>query len=354
LRLMCLSEGFAVDISAVNSILAKNEGVVSASILDLQYWCLSGMRSLRKKTEETKLFPPEVVAAEEDGLDTSCRDPQAEQGGEDVVAKLLSVTHDQLNETPSKVVVPADDCLQALLPSEKREEIKDGAQLVQWLPLPRVAKAAPDSKKKYVAKAAEPFDFFKSPRKRKKEEEEKAAADSAPPTRVERSRAEAKNARLALDAIHSCIDFDHLAGPEMRYARRLSLIAAKNSLKSLKQDLDELQIPSISCEAEEPSLSDLLGERFRERTTREVADGVEAGKKALAAASPENYVVSTSSWLETLPALRQMARYEADRKATAEAGGGKKSRSGRFLHYFNQNDIYLEDSEIGVLRDTLL
>ena len=63
-------------------------------------------------------------------------------------------------------------------------------------------------------------------------------------------------------------------------------------------------------------------------------------------ASPQAHV------LDLVPVLRGMARTEEMRRAGR--GEGKRSRSGRFLHYFEAHDIYLQPATVIEMCNTFL
>ena len=63
-------------------------------------------------------------------------------------------------------------------------------------------------------------------------------------------------------------------------------------------------------------------------------------------ASPQAHV------LDLMPVLRGMARTEEMRRVGR--GEGKRSRSGRFLHYFEAHDIYLQPATVIEMCNTFL
>lgn len=121
-------------------------------------------------------------------------------------------------------------------------------------------------------------------------------------------------------------------------AQCMAVTAARKAVAELTKGVPEEDLSNLRLAPTHGEGEFIVADEKRS----EAADGVcsEVLNKVL----PEMTVSPRAHVLDLMPALRGMARTEEMRKAGK--GEGKRSRSGRFLHYFEGHDIYLQPATV--------
>ena len=143
-------------------------------------------------------------------------------------------------------------------------------------------------------------------------------------------------------------EYDQLGLEMGATAQFLAVSAARKAASELTENASEAEAASLGIEgidAEQELVvkksGSATGDRSRGGVCSEVLNSV-----------LEMTVNPQPQVLDVMPVLRGMARTEEMRRAGK--GGGKRSRSGRFLHYFEAQEIYLKPTTVIEMCNTFL
>ncbi len=402
LQLMCLSEGFPVDTTALECLLSRRRGRVAPAMLDLQFWALSGPSVAELALEEDE--EEDIVARKRTIKPLNDDDSQHEEAAvKDSLLELVGLSNKQLKESV-RPVRPFDACVSDLLGIDGSRTdfgsadfmaklFGDGADsrelcessLVPLLPFKKEARTIV-ARKRFLAgveakkfKRIAAFDFLqqssesdgetdRNDNEDKKESDDQSKSEGGSKTR---SKNEIRNILGSLDAIMACTEVrSKLHSPRIEHqcdnleemileSRLMALNSASNKVQSLLES-DHAGSGSeltVTVSEDEVSSGSLVGAYRALRRCREEDDG-RAGADQMAMKTAMSAVLDLGSQLapryhlkDTLPALRSMVRSEEVRRASGDC---KKSRSGRFLNYLECEEIYLEGPCVKSLCDTLL
>ncbi len=386
LQLLCLAEGFPVDHVAITGLVTRNGGMVSKSILELQFWAMSGtlLQSLEAPAESCN---PDCVDQPELCMDSTLDDSkqEIEESQTSSLAALMSVS--PASGSTFRPVRPMKDCLLGIMGVDTDERVdqegvsefarrlcKDGyasiveEKYLERLPFLRCQKnqhgggnTAEKRFKRIIAFGGEEGEG----------EEEGCAQVSEEKIRPYLERIEtdkrlkvARNARLGLEAIsfvaEAISDFTSTPRSDPWWAD-VNHGAPGHPLDSVRNEVfPDIQLQSFHQSSKEISrLLDGDGQVGDELSLpSEEANGVKGDfftSSLTKSVVPSSYVHDTLNGalgdvttapschaVDTLAVLRGMARTEQRRRKS----GGKKSRSGRFLHYFDLQEIHFEEASL--------
>ena len=141
-------------------------------------------------------------------------------------------------------------------------------------------------------------------------------------------------------AAPSELDRDSLSLEIGATAQCMAVAAARKAVAELTKGVPEADLSNLRLAPTHAEGEFVVADEKRSEAA--AVDGVcsEVLNKAL----PEMTVSPQAHVLDLMPALRGMARTEEMRRAGR--GEGKRSRSGRFLHYFEGRDIYLQPATV--------
>ncbi len=403
LQLLCLVEGCPLDSRAVECVLARNAGNVSKSILDLQYWALSSPPveevSDTEEDEEEPLVRHKKAAGKVPLTDEDDAVTGDAEGKVDRLGTLMSLSKKSLELSPARPVRPFQRCMVTFLGSQQdcwgfgstlflRRLFDDcpldrslfESNILSLLPfhrraLPEVSRkrfVPSDGECRKVKRVAACSDFLEP-------SSDEEAGEGAPPvgqaqedSQRRPTREELRNAEFGLAEMVKCAEArsrfclasqedDSLMNDLSFEAQIRTLDRCSKAVRNLVakgQVGDELtvstDVETVSSSDEITASSSLLAAY---RALRDSPGGGGGGEKGLewkaleAALETPTTLAPTPHLTETLPTLRSMARAEEVRRASGE---DKKSRSGRFLHYLEMQEIYLEPACLQALCDAFL
>ena len=144
--------------------------------------------------------------------------------------------------------------------------------------------------------------------------------------------------KQAVKVAHSELDGNPLSLEIGATAQCMAVTAARKAVAELTKGVPEADLSNLRLAPTHGEGEFVVADEKRS----EAADSVcsEVLNKVL----PEMTVSPQAHVLDLMPALRGMARTEEMRRAGR--GEGKRSRSGRFLHYFEGHDIYLQPATV--------
>ena len=131
-------------------------------------------------------------------------------------------------------------------------------------------------------------------------------------------------------------------GEEDNLAREISAFVQSASLVQAHDAIGALKLCAVGEELSIPGESTV---NYGGSSTNKDNDGGsgQIDQEALNACLPDLTVNPQPLILDLLPNLRNIARTEEVRRA---GGGVKKSRSGRFLHYLEQQEIFIKPTTL--------
>ena len=407
LQLLCLVEGCPADARAVECVLARNGGDESRTMLELQYWTISSpsIEEVLLRNEEDDVVAQKKVGGGrmplEDEDDSEGGGAASSEKAADSLAKLMSLSAKCLSNASPNPVRPLFGCVSALIGREKdvgglrskslaRSLFEDGphgrdlfeVNILSLLPFEKkTVQKAP--RKKFVPskeacqrfKRIRTYDFLRqssSDEESKEEGEDKVDKDEAPP-QEKASKKELQNALKGLEQMAKCADVRSLfsltsTGEEVGYGSVVDVsfqaqirtlercsLAIEQLFRDGEQVREELTV-SLSDEDAAACASSLASAyRALGRSGHQDEEGGVGGWKRALEESTLEMPPSLSSVrnhaTETVPTLREIARAEEVRRVS---GDDKKSRSGRFLHYLDTQEIHLDQACLQALCDAFL
>ena len=133
-------------------------------------------------------------------------------------------------------------------------------------------------------------------------------------------------------AISRSEEEDSLACEISAFIQSASLVQAHEAIEGLQASGEEISIPAQTSSV-----------RYDSSLDRDASSSGLVEQEALNACLPDLTVNPQPMILDLLPVLRTIARTEEVRRA---GGGVKKSRSGRFLHYLEQQEIFIKPASL--------
>ena len=264
----------------------------------------------------------------------------------------------------------------AIIPFPRRDGARPGRKQVYPLAAESESEAEGGGRLKnraFLADSESDTDDAKSEQEQVKSESEPRAKTGSIP-RTETEKAAFMRAKAAIAQLGECADISSMfvraadvpqwwtkqaAAAEREYdqlgleigatAQFLAVSAARKAAIELTENASEAEAASLCIDGIDIEKEFVVKRNGSAATDRRSRGGVcsEVLNSVL-----EMTVNPQPQVLDVMPALRRMARTEEMRRAGK--GGGKRSRSGRFLHYFEAQEIYLKPATVIEMCNTFL
>ena len=363
LKLLALVEGYPLASAGLEELLKAVHGNISKALLALQCFCIAGLKTVdRPETSvDLRLTPADSttsVSAAEDGMKKATEVVDQEKNA---IVKLMGVNSREHMTTAQLLGLSEADVSSYLLNNntnglhQPQDQHPGLLEATEWhqrfhhlttklfaqkrpkvgnIPTSSISPAVSEAVKKEVAPEE------RRPLTPKLLGPKEIVARESMENRTRLSSEEKAAMKFLTEAMEAASDHVNVDSHD------------------LNTSLDQLMAfmhPTIQASSEkiDQSTNDLKafkGQIDMEGIKQRVQTLHLAHQEALEAASTKEVSTSLAASADVLPVLRAMIKAEEGRRITLKNGETKRSRSSRFIHYFDTVNIYLSETHLAALR----